>query len=131
MGMVLVAEAAACSAGVALAMIRSTFSDTKPFTMVPQVLASPEAFFTSTSTLSPRASFSASVKPLVAASRASCCTSCTTPTLRVLVSESLPVLVSLLPQATMVRAMARARISAINFFMICSPLHFLCIGWML
>ena len=81
MGMVLVAEAAAWRAGVALAMIRSTLSEMNPLTMVLQLLESPEAFFSTTSTLSPRASFRASVKPWVAASRASCCTSCTTPTL--------------------------------------------------
>ena len=45
MGISLVAEAAAVSAGVALAMIRSTPSDTKPLTMVEQLTESPEAFF--------------------------------------------------------------------------------------
>ena len=34
----------ACTAGVALAMIRSTPAETKPFMMVLQVLESPEAF---------------------------------------------------------------------------------------
>mgnify|MGYP000792079390 CR=1 FL=1 len=38
------AEAAACSAAVAFAMMRSTPLETKPLTIVPQLLASPEAF---------------------------------------------------------------------------------------
>ena len=46
-GMSLVAEAAACSAAVAFAMMRSTPSETKPLTMVAQLLESPEAFFSS------------------------------------------------------------------------------------
>ena len=43
MGISAVAEAAAVRAAVALAMIRSTPSDTKPLTMVAQLVASPEA----------------------------------------------------------------------------------------
>ena len=70
-----VAAKAACSAGVALAMIRFTLSETKPFTMVEQVLESPEAFCTSKVTASPSFSVRASWKPWVAASSATCCTS--------------------------------------------------------
>ena len=118
-GTVLVAAAAACRAGVALAMIRSTLSARNPLTMVVQVWGSLEAFFTTTLTLSPRASFKASVKPWVAASSASCCTSCTTPTVKTCSSSFL------LPQATIVRAMASARISVINFFILFCSFTFL------
>ena len=44
MGMLPVAAAAAWTAGVALAMIRSTFLDTKEFAMVAQVAGSLAAF---------------------------------------------------------------------------------------
>ena len=50
MGMSAVAEAAAVRAAVALAMIRSTPSETKPLTMVAQLVASPEALLFSIST---------------------------------------------------------------------------------
>ena len=46
-GVVSVAAAAACSAGVAFAMIRSYSPETKPFTMVVQLAGSPEAFWLS------------------------------------------------------------------------------------
>ena len=80
MGMVCVAETAACRAGVALARIRSTFEAAKPVQIVPQVGISLEAFCSSKTTLSPSASVSASLKPCVAASSASCCTSWQIPT---------------------------------------------------
>ena len=73
MGMVLVAEAAACRAVVPLAMIRSTPWETKLLAMVAQLALSPEAFWGSMVTLSPSLSFSASWKPWVASSRATCC----------------------------------------------------------
>ena len=79
-GISLVADAAAVRAGVALAIIRSTFSDTKPFTIVEQFAESPEAFFSSNWTASPSASVRASLKPCVAASSASCWTSWQMPT---------------------------------------------------
>ena len=72
MGTSFVAEAAACSGEVALARIRSTFSDKNPLMMEEQLAASPEAFCSSKRTRSPNASVSASRNPLVAASRASC-----------------------------------------------------------
>jgi hypothetical protein len=75
MGMVLVAVAAACRAGVALAMIRSTLLAAKPEQMVAQAAVSPAAFCRSKVTASPSFSFRASSKPWVAASSAGCCTS--------------------------------------------------------
>ena len=80
MGTSEVAEAAAVSAGVALAMMRSTSEDRKPLMMVEQLLLSPEAFCTSMFTSSPSSSFSASTKPWVAASKAGCWASWHTPT---------------------------------------------------
>ena len=80
MGISAVAETAAVRAGVAFAMMRSTPLATKPLTIVPQLTESPEAFCTSMVTASPSAYFSASTKPCVAASSASCCTSWQTPT---------------------------------------------------
>ena len=66
-----VAATAACRAGVALHMMRSTLSETKVLAMVAQFTASPEAFFSSKIT-SGIFSESASLKPWVAWSRASC-----------------------------------------------------------
>ena len=43
MGISFVAAAAACSGAVALHMIRSTLSDTKPLTITEQLALSPEA----------------------------------------------------------------------------------------
>ena len=80
-GMVLVPACAACRAGVALARIRSTLSETKPLMMVLQVLESPWAFFSSKVTASPSCSVRASLNPWVAASKATCCTSWQMPTL--------------------------------------------------
>ena len=80
MGISLVAAAAAVSAPVAFAMMRSTPSETKPLTMVEQLALSPEAFLFWNSTSPGSASFSASMKPCVAASSASCCTSWQMPT---------------------------------------------------
>ena len=75
-GISVVAAAAACRAGVALARIRSTPLETKVLLMVAQVVVSFCAFWKSNSTFSsPSCSFRASSKPLVAASRASCSTS--------------------------------------------------------
>ena len=79
-GMLSVADCAACRAGVALAMIRSTPEETKPLAMVAQVAESPCAFWKSKVTLSPKAAVRASSKPWVAASRAACCTSWQMPT---------------------------------------------------
>ena len=73
-GMLLVADCAACRAGVALAMIRSTPEETKPLVMVAQVAESPCAFWKSKVTFSPKEAVRASSKPCVAASRAACCT---------------------------------------------------------
>ena len=72
MGISVVAEAQACSAGVAFAIIRSTFLETKLFAIVAQAGMSLEAFCSSKVTLSPRASVKASRKPLVASSNAGC-----------------------------------------------------------
>ena len=69
--MVSVAEAAAVRAGVALARIRSTSSAMKPSMMVVQLVGSPPALPSLISTLSPNSSFKASLKPWVAALRAS------------------------------------------------------------
>ena len=80
MGISLVAETAAWSAGVALAMMRSTSSLTNWLAMTAQVAESPEAFWTEKLTLSPSLSVSAAMKPSVAASRAGCCTNWHTPT---------------------------------------------------
>ena len=88
MGMSLVAAAAAVSAGVAFAMMRSTPSETKPLTMVEQLALSPEAFLFWNSTWPGSASFSASMKPWVAASSASCCTSWQMPTVYFVPSPS-------------------------------------------
>ena len=73
-GMLSVADCAACRAGVALAMIRSTPEETKPLVMVAQVAESPCAFWKSKVTFSPKEAVRASSKPCVAASRAACCT---------------------------------------------------------
>ncbi len=73
-GMLLVAACAACRAGVAFAMIRSTPEETKPLVMVAQVAESPCAFWKSKVTFSPKEAVRASSKPCVAASRAACCT---------------------------------------------------------
>ena len=75
MGMSAVAAWAACRAAVPLAMMRSTPAETKPLQMVAQVAESFWAFCTSNVTASPSWSVSASWKPWVAASSASCCTS--------------------------------------------------------
>ena len=80
MGMLLVAACAACRAGVALAMIRSTPAETKPLAMVAQVAESFCAFWKSNFTLSPNASVRASSKPCVAASSAACSTNWQMPT---------------------------------------------------
>ena len=53
-GMLSVADCAACRAGVALAMIRSTPEETKPLVMVAQVAESPCAFWKSKVTFSPK-----------------------------------------------------------------------------
>ena len=79
MGMVVVAAAADCRAVVPLAMMRSTPEETKLPTMVEQLAASPEAFWTSTEAWSPKSSATASWKPWVAASSASCCICWITP----------------------------------------------------
>ena len=80
MGMSAVEAWAACRAGVPLAMIRSTPAETKPLQMVEQVGESFWAFCRSKVTASPSCSVSASWKPWVAASSASCCTSWQMPT---------------------------------------------------
>ena len=71
-GIVFVASVAAVRAGVAFARIRSTLSETNFDTIVVQFVDSPEAFCSSKTTLSPSFSVRASLKPFVAASRASC-----------------------------------------------------------
>ena len=63
MGMVFVAEAAACIEAVALAMMRSTSSLTNWLQISEQVAESPEAFCSWKVTLSPSASVRASLKP--------------------------------------------------------------------
>ena len=76
MGMEPVAATAACRAGVALARIRSTPSVTNWPQMDEQAAGSLEAFCSRKATFSsPRPSFTASIKPWVAASSASCWTS--------------------------------------------------------
>ena len=73
MGMSAVAEWAAWRDPVALARIRSTFSDRKPLMMVGQLAVSPEALPSLKVTPSwPSFSTRASLKPWVAASRAGC-----------------------------------------------------------
>ena len=79
MGIVSVADMAACRAVVPLAMIRSTPWETKLLTMVVQLLVSPEAFWGSKVTLSPSSSVRASWKPWVAWSSATCCCCWTMP----------------------------------------------------
>ena len=79
-GISLVADCAACRAGVAFAMMRSTPEETKPLAMVAQVAESPCAFWKSNFTLSPNSAVRASSKPCVAASSAACCTSWQMPT---------------------------------------------------
>ena len=70
-GMSAVAACAACNAGVALAMIRSTSLATKSRTMGEQVAVSPPPISSRISTFSsPSSAFKASIKPSVAASRA-------------------------------------------------------------
>ena len=80
MGMLSVAACAACRAGVAFAMIRSTPAETKPLAMVAQVAESFWAFWKSKVTFSPNCAVRASSKPWVAASRAACSTSWQMPT---------------------------------------------------
>ena len=81
MGMSPVAVAAAWTAGVALAMIRSTFLETKEFAMVEQLAGSLAAFWRSYfQPSSPSLSFMASIKPWVAASSASWVTNWEMPT---------------------------------------------------
>ena len=109
--MVLVAAAAACRAGVALAMIISTPSETNWLAMVLQVAVSPEAFCSMKVTLSPMAAVTASLKPWVAASSASCCTSCRMPTV-FLPSSFLPEL----PQAARERMSTRHNRMEMTFF---------------
>ena len=116
MGMSAVAVAAACSAGVAFAMMRSTSSETKVFIMVEQVLESPAAFCSSNTTFSsPSSAITASLKPWVAASSASW-----------VISWQMPMvyLPSSPPQAVMLRIITSAKASAINFFIFFSPFHF-------
>ena len=79
-GILLVAAWAASRAGVALARIRSTSSETNWLQMTAQVAESPEAFCSTKLTLSPKALVRASLKPWVAASSAGCWTSWQTPT---------------------------------------------------
>ena len=74
-----VAEAAACKAEEALAMMRSTPLETKVLAMVAQVAGSLAAYSRSKVTLSPNASFNASWNPWVAWSSASWGVSCTIP----------------------------------------------------
>lgn len=82
MGISEVAWVAVCRGAVALARIKSTSEETKPLMMVEQLAVSPEAFCSSNSTpFYPSFSVSASLKPWVAASSASCCTSWQMPTL--------------------------------------------------
>ena len=119
MGISVVALYAACRDGVALAMIRSTFWETKVLTMVVQTFWSLAAFWTEMSTLSaPSFSCTASMKPWVAASSASWVTSWHTPMVYFLAALSpaeasvseLPLSAAgLLPQAAMLRHMAAAR----------------------
>ena len=80
MGMLSVAACAACRAGVAFAMIRSTPAETKPLAMVAQVAESFWAFWKSKVTFSPNCAVRASSKPWVAASKAACSTSWQMPT---------------------------------------------------
>ena len=115
MGISVVAAAAACRAGVAFAMIRSTFLETKLLTMVAQAGMSLEAFCSSNSTLSPRAATSASLKPLVASSRAGCCTNWQMPTTN---------LSFFAPQAAKVRTMETTSNKAISFFIFHLSLFF-------
>ena len=72
MGMSAVTDIAACSAGVAFAMMRSTPSETNWPQITAQVGASPEAFCSTKVTLSPSFSVRAALKPSVAASSAGC-----------------------------------------------------------
>ena len=70
MGISLVAEAAVWRGEVALARIRSTFSEMKPSMMGMQLLPSPPALPSSNFTLSPSFAVRVSLKPWVAASSA-------------------------------------------------------------
>ena len=81
-----VAVAAAWAQGVAMARIRSTLSATNPSEIVTAVAISPWAFLKSKTTLSPStkpSSFSPSMKPSLAESRAGCSTIWTMPILYV------------------------------------------------
>ena len=80
MGMSTVAAVAAWRAGVALARMRFTFEATNWLMMVEHMGMSLEAFCSSKVTWPGRASLMASMKPLVAASSASCWTSWQMPT---------------------------------------------------
>ena len=110
-------------------MIRSTFFDTKVLTMVVQTFWSLAAFCTSMVTFSsPSLSFTASMKPWVAASSASWVTSWHTPMVYFLAPSASPVpsvLVSsvLLPQAAMLTHMTAASRAVVSrrvmfFFMV-------------
>ena len=129
MGMLSVADTAACRAGVALAMIRSTLLAAKPLQMVAQVGMSPEAFCSSNSTWPGRASLMASLKPWVAASSASCCTSWQMPMVYLTPSAALEAAAEeaapeaagaelLPPQAVRLSAMTAESASARIFFFI-------------
>ncbi len=114
MGISLVAAAAACRAGVALARIRSTPLETKVLTMVAQVLESPWAFCSSNTTASsPSSSTMASLKPCVAASSASCCTSWQIPMVYCCAASS-----AYTPVVHMAATMAAERTAAIICFFI-------------
>ena len=125
MGMVPVAAEAAWRAAVPLARIRSTPSETKEPQMVVQVAESPAAFCSFQMTFSaPSASSTASLKPWVAASSASCWTSWQMPMVKGWASVVSPTpssdgsMAGLLPQAARERAIQAARDKASNFFFI-------------
>ena len=90
--------------------------------MVEQLVTSPPAFCTCTSTASPNSASRASTKPWVAASRAGCWASWQTPTVKVspsgLLPEPLPEAagVPLSPQAARDRVIAALSARASNFF---------------
>ena len=86
--------------------------ETKPLIIVEQVLESPCAFCSSKLTASPNLSVRASLKPSVAASSATCCTSWQIPILYVFASSALTPVTSMLPTAV------AARIVDTSFFFI-------------
>ena len=124
MGISFVAPAAAISAGVALAMMRSTSSETNWLAMTAQLGWSPAPFWTVMFTRSPSSSLSLSQKPWVARSSAGCCTSWQTPTLKTLslcaAAGAAEEAGALWPQAASVKSRHSAQIRERIFFIFIS-----------